>query len=42
MGKSWKEEGKAHPSWAARQLQKSKSGSGIGSIEFTGKKITFD
>uniref|UniRef100_A0A6V2HBK2 Bud22 domain-containing protein n=1 Tax=Ditylum brightwellii TaxID=49249 RepID=A0A6V2HBK2_9STRA len=39
MGKSWKEEGKAHPSWAARQTQKAKSGVGI--VEFTGKKITF-
>ncbi len=42
MGSSWKEEGKAHPSWAARQVQKAKSGSDIGSIEFKGKKITFD
>jgi len=42
MGSTWKEEGKAHPSWAARQVQKEKSGSGIGNIEFKGKKITFD
>ena len=42
MGKSWKEEGKAHPSWAARQVQQGKSGSGIGKIEFQGKKTTFD
>ncbi len=42
MGTNWKDEGKAHPSWAARQVQKSKSGSGIGNIEFKGKKITFD
>ena len=42
MGSNWKDEGKAHPSWAARQVQKSKSGSGIGNIEFKGKKITFD
>ena len=42
MGSTWKEEGKAHPSWAARQVQKAKSGSGIGNIEFQGKKITFD
>lgn len=40
MGKSWKEEGKAHPSWAARETQKSKYGLGI--VEFTGKKITFE
>ena len=42
MGSTWKEEGKAHPSWAARQAQKAKSGSGIANIEFQGKKITFD
>jgi hypothetical protein len=41
MGSNWKEEGKAHPSWAARQVQKAKSGSGIGDIEFKGTKITF-
>jgi len=38
MGKSWKEEGKAHPSWAAREAQKAKSGIAA----FAGKKITFD
>lgn len=38
MGSSWKEEGKAHPSWAARQVQKVN----IGKIEFKGKKTTFD
>jgi len=37
MGKDWKEEGNAHPSWAAREAQKSKS-----SAQFTGTKITFD
>jgi BUD22 len=36
MGKTWKEEGKEHPSWAARQSQKA------GIVPFTGKKITFD
>lgn len=36
MGKTWKEDGQAHPSWAARQSEKS------GIVEFTGKKITFD
>lgn len=40
MGKDWKEEGKAHPSWAAREAQKEKSGMGI--VAFAGKKITFD
>ena len=40
MGKVWKDEGKAHPSWAARQAQKTKSGLGL--VEFKGKKITFD
>lgn len=40
MGKDWKDEGKAHPSWAARQTQKLKDGMGI--VEFKGKKITFD
>lgn len=40
MGKKWKEEGQAHPSWAAKQSQKAKSGLGI--VEFAGKKITFD
>lgn len=38
MGKSWKEEGKAHPSWAAREAQKAKAGI----AQFAGKKITFD
>jgi hypothetical protein len=38
MGKTWKEEGKAHPSWAAREAQKAKSGI----VAFAGKKITFD
>jgi len=38
MGKNWKEEGKAHPSWAAREAQKAKSGI----VAFAGKKITFD
>ena len=42
MGSKWKEAGNAHPSWAARQVQKEKSGTGIGNIEFKGKKITFD
>ena len=36
MGKSWKEEGKAHPSWAAAAAQKSQ-----GIVEFKGTKITF-
>jgi hypothetical protein len=36
MGKTWKEEGMEHPSWAARQSQKA------GIVAFTGKKITFD
>lgn len=36
MGKSWKEEGKEHPSWAASQSQKA------GIVAFQGKKITFD
>ena len=40
MGKDWKDEGKAHPSWAAREAQKAKSGLGI--VAFAGKKITFD
>jgi BUD22. len=40
MGKDWKEQGKAHPSWAAREAQKAKSGLGI--VAFAGKKITFD
>ncbi len=34
MGKDWKEQGKAHPSWAAKKDQ--------GIKEFTGTKITFD
>ena len=38
MGKAWKEEGNAHPSWAAKAAaQKSQ-----GIAEFKGKKITFD
>ena len=37
MGKSWKEEGNAHPSWAAAAAQKSQ-----GIQAFKGKKITFD
>lgn len=37
MGKSWKEEGNAHPSWAAAAAQKSQ-----GIQAFTGKKITFE
>jgi hypothetical protein len=36
MGKTWKEEGKAHPSWAARSSEKT------GIVAFAGKKITFD
>ena len=36
MGKTWKEEGKAHPSWAASASQKT------GIVAFAGKKITFD
>jgi len=36
MGKTWKEEGNAHPSWAAA----SKKSQGIS--KFQGKKITFD
>jgi hypothetical protein len=36
MGKSWKEDGKAHPSWAAAAAQKSQ-----GIVEFKGTKITF-
>ena len=40
VGEVWKDEGKAHPSWAARQAQKKKSG--IGLFEFKGDKITFD
>jgi hypothetical protein len=40
MGKDWKEQGKAHPSWAAREAQKAKSG--LGMVAFAGKKITFD
>ena len=38
MGKDWKEAGKAHPSWAAQQAQKAKSGI----QQFAGTKITFD
>ena len=38
MGKDWKEAGKAHPSWAAQEAQKAKSGI----QQFAGKKITFD
>lgn len=38
MGKAWKEEGNAHPSWATKAAaQKSQ-----GITEFKGKKITFD
>lgn len=37
MGKTWKEEGNAHPSWAAKTAQKSQ-----GIAKFEGKKITFD
>ena len=33
-----KKEGNAHPSWAAREAQKAKSGI----VAFAGKKITFD
>ena len=36
MGKSWKEDGNAHPSWAAAAAQKSQ-----GIVEFKGTKITF-
>ena len=36
MGKTWKEEGATHPSWAARASLKT------GIVAFTGKKITFD
>ena len=36
MGATWKEEGKEHPSWAARQAQKPSI------VAFAGKKITFD
>jgi hypothetical protein len=36
MGKTWKEEGNAHPSWAAAAAQKSQ-----GIAKFEGKKITF-
>jgi hypothetical protein len=37
MGKTWKEEGNAHPSWAAKAAQKSQ-----GIVKFKGTKITFD
>mmetsp|Transcript_26297 Transcript_26297/g.56471 ORF Transcript_26297/g.56471 Transcript_26297/m.56471 type:complete len:429 (+) Transcript_26297:112-1398(+) len=37
MGKTWKEEGNAHPSWAAAAAQKSQ-----GIAKFKGTKITFD
>jgi hypothetical protein len=37
MGKTWKEEGNAHPSWAAKAAQKSQ-----GIAKFSGTKITFD
>jgi hypothetical protein len=37
MGKTWKEEGNAHPSWAAAAAKKSE-----GIKEFQGTKITFD
>jgi hypothetical protein len=36
MGKVWKEEGQAHPSWAARASEKT------GIVAFAGTKITFD
>lgn len=36
MGKNWKDDGKAHPSWAASASQKT------GIVAFAGKKITFD
>jgi len=38
MGTSWKEEGKAHPSWAAREALKAKTSI----VEFKGTKITFE
>jgi hypothetical protein len=37
MGKTWKDEGNAHPSWVAAAAQKSQ-----GIAKFEGKKITFD
>lgn len=37
MGKDWKADGKAHPSWAAKQLAKQT----CGIAEFKGKKTTF-
>lgn len=37
MGKTWKDEGNAHPSWAAAAAQKSQ-----GIADFQGTKITFD
>ena len=37
MGKTWKEEGNAHPSWAAAAAKKSQ-----GIAKFEGTKITFD
>jgi hypothetical protein len=37
MGKTWKEEGNAHPSWAAAAAQKSQ-----GIAKFEGKKIIFN
>ncbi|KAL7539495.1 hypothetical protein ACHAXR_011487 [Thalassiosira sp. AJA248-18] len=37
MGKTWKEDGNAHPSWAAAAAQKSQ-----GIKDFLGKKTTFD
>ena len=36
MGKTWQQDGQAHPSWAAKQSKK------VGIAEFKGKKITFD
>jgi len=36
MGKSWRETGNAHPSWAAKSSQNQ------GIVAFQGKKITFD
>ena len=38
MGKDWKDEGKAHPSWAAKEHAKKQSGIAA----FAGKKIVFD
>jgi len=38
MGKNWKDSGKAHPSWAAKEHAKKQTGIAT----FAGKKITFD